>query len=103
MAHRTQASAAARGAAPQRAEAKLADLMNVGPATVKDLSMLGIHSVRALADQDAFELYERLCTLTRQRHDPCVIDVFMSAIDQARGRAPRPWWHYTPQRKRRMA
>ncbi|MBU3727644.1 MAG: mitomycin resistance protein [Phycisphaerales bacterium] len=84
-------------------EPSLADLRNVGPATVTDLSKLGIRSVRQLATQDAFELYERLCRITRQRHDPCVIDVFMSAIDQARGGKARPWWHYTPQRKRRMA
>jgi hypothetical protein len=32
-----------------------------------------------------------------------VIDVFLSAVDQARGGKPRPWWHYTPQRKRRLA
>lgn len=81
----------------------LADLRNVGPATVKDLATLGIRSVRELAAQDAFELYERLCRITRQRHDPCVIDVFMSAIDQASGAKARPWWHYTPQRKSRMA
>lgn len=81
----------------------LADLRNVGPATVKDLSRLGISSVRELVTQDAFELYERLCRITRQRHDPCVIDVLLSAIDQARGARARPWWHYTPQRKRRMS
>lgn len=81
----------------------LADLMNVGPATVKDLSRLGISTVRDLATQDAFDMYERLCRITRQRHDPCVIDVFLSAVDQARGGTPRAWWHYTPQRKRRWA
>lgn len=81
----------------------LADLRNVGPATIQDLSRLGISSVRELATQDAFELYERLCALTRTRHDPCVIDVLLSAIDQASGGEARPWWHYTPQRKRRMS
>lgn len=77
--------------------------MNVGPATLKDLSVLGIRSVRELARHDAFEMYGRLCRLTRQRHDPCMIDVFLSAVDQARGGKARPWWHYTPQRKRRIA
>lgn len=80
----------------------LADLRNVGPATLKDLSLLGIGSVRQLATQDPFALYERLCRATGTRHDPCVIDVFMSAVDQARGGTPRPWWHYTAQRKRQM-
>lgn len=81
----------------------LSDLKNVGPATLKDLSQLGIGNVEELARQDAFELYERLCRITQARHDPCVIDVFLSAVDQARGGKPRPWWHYTPQRKRRMS
>lgn len=88
---------------PARATLRLSDLKNVGPATLKDLSVLGIGSVRDLATQDAFKMYERLCRITRQRHDPCVIDVFLSAVDQARGRKARPWWHYTPQRKRRLA
>jgi hypothetical protein len=77
--------------------------MNVGPATLKDLSLLGIGSVRELADHDAFGLYDRLCSITRQRHDPCVIDVFMSAVDQARGGSARPWWHYSARRKRELA
>jgi hypothetical protein len=77
--------------------------MNVGPATLKDLSLLGIGSVRDLADHDAFDLYDRLCSITRQRHDPCVIDVFMSAVDQARGGSAKPWWRYSLQRKRIVA
>ncbi len=93
-----------RGSAARRvAEPKLADLMNVGPATLKDLSLLGIGSVRELADHDAFDLYDRLCSITRQRHDPCVIDVFMSAVDQARGGTARPWWHYSARRERELA
>ena len=88
---------------PARATLRLSDLKNVGPAPLKDLSVLGISAVGDLATQDAFEMHERLCRLTRQHHDPCVIDVFLSAVDQARGRKARPWWHYTPQRKRRLA
>ncbi len=90
-------------AEPTREAPRLGDLKNVGPATLKDLSVLGVSSVRDLATQDAFEMYERLCRITRQRHDPCVIDVFLSAVDQARGGKARAWWHYTPQRKRRLA
>ena len=88
---------------PTGATLRLSDLKNVGPATLKDLSVLGIGSVRDLATQDAFKMYERLCRITRRHHDPCVIDVFLSAVDQARGRKARPWWHYTAQRKRRLA
>ena len=88
---------------PARATLRLGDLMNVGPATLKDLSVLGIGSVGDLATQDAFEMHERLCRLTGQHHDPCMIDVFLSAVDQARGGKARAWWHYTALRKRRLA
>jgi hypothetical protein len=83
--------------------AGLRRLRNVGPATVQDFGVLGITEVAQLLGQDAFELHDRLCTLTGERHDPCMIDVFMSAIDQAQGGAARDWWHYTPERKRRLS
>lgn len=97
MPGRTRTDAQSRLPAPE-----LSDLRNVGSATVADLARLGIRTVRDLATQDAFEMYERLCRITRKRHDLCVIDVFLSAVDQARGGKARAWWHYTPQRKRRM-
>ena len=80
----------------------LADLANVGPATLADFRVLGIRTLPQLAKQDAFRLYRRLCRTTRTRHDPCCIDVFLSAIDQARGGARRPWWAFTAQRKRAL-
>jgi hypothetical protein len=75
---------------------------NVGPATIADFERLGIREPRQLAGRDGFELYERLCRLTRERHDPCVIDVFLAAVDFAEGSPARPWWHYTARRKRRI-
>lgn len=80
----------------------LADLANVGPATLGDFRVLGVRTLPQLARQDAFRLYERLCRKTGTRHDPCCIDVFLSAIDQARGAAPKPWWKFTAERKRVM-
>lgn len=80
----------------------LADLANVGPATLGDFEVLGIRSLRQLAKQDAFRLYDRLCRKTGVRHDPCCIDVFLSAIDQARGGTPCPWWHFTEHRKQML-
>ncbi|NBX24753.1 MAG: mitomycin resistance protein [Planctomycetes bacterium] len=81
----------------------LADLANVGPAALRDFRALGIRSVAQLARQDAFKLYDRLCRRTRNRNDPCVIDVFMATIAQSRGAAPKPWWKFTAQRKRALA
>ena len=31
------------------------------------------------------------------------LDTFMSAVDQADGKPARPWWEYTPERKRSLA
>ena len=33
------------------------------------------------------------------RHDPCVLDVFMSITRFMDGDPPRPWWDYTAERK----
>lgn len=82
---------------------KLADLANVGPATLGDLYQLGIRTVAQLARQDAMRLYRSLCRRTGVRHDPCVIDVFMATIHQARGGKATAWWKFTAQRKRMMA
>jgi len=77
----------------------LTDLPNVGPATAGDLRLLGIHSAEQLAGRDAFKLYQQLCDMTQVRHDPCVLDVFLSLVDFANGAPARAWWYYTPQRK----
>ena len=78
----------------------LLDLPNVGPATAADLHQLGIHKPEELSGLDAFEMYERLCSLTKARHDPCVIDVFLSVVSFANGGPPKPWWEFTQERKR---
>ncbi|MCB9523154.1 MAG: mitomycin resistance protein [Myxococcales bacterium] len=82
---------------------ELQRLRNVGPATEGDLLRLGITRVEQLVGLDAFALYDRLCAVTGVRHDPCVIDVFLSAVDQAQGGEPKAWWAYTAERKRRLA
>lgn len=79
---------------------ELLKLANIGPAMVRDFARLGITEPAQLAGQDAVELYERLRETDGVRHDPCVLDTFMSAVDQADGAPPRPWWTYTPERKR---
>jgi hypothetical protein len=94
---RTKAS---KHAAPKL---QLSNLANVGPATLADLHRLGIRTVRQLARRDALALYRSLCRRTGKRHDPCVIDVFMAIIHQARGGKAMPWWKFTKERKRAVA
>ncbi|SFW47468.1 helix-hairpin-helix domain-containing protein [Amycolatopsis australiensis] len=78
---------------------ELLKLANIGPAMVRDLVRLGITEPAQLAGRDPVELYDRLGELDGQRPDPCVLDTFMSAVDQAGGAPPRPWWTYTAERK----
>jgi hypothetical protein len=79
---------------------QLSELANVGPATLGNLHQLGIRTVRQLARRDALALYRSLCRRTGKRHDPCVIDVFMAIIHQARGGKAMPWRKFTAERKR---
>lgn len=78
---------------------RLEQLPNIGPALAADLRLLGIRHPDELRTRDAFQLYQALCQTTGKRHDPCVLDTFLAATDFMSGAAPRPWWHYTAQRK----
>lgn len=82
---------------------RLEDLPNIGKAMADDLRLIGIHEPQQLTEREAFEMYEALCEKTGQRHDPCVIDVFMSVVDFMRGGDAQPWWAYTAERKRRLS
>ena len=42
-------------------------------------------------------------SITGDRHDPCVIDVFIAAVRFMAGEPSKPWWKYTPERKRTLA
>jgi hypothetical protein len=84
----------------------LADLGSVGPATLRDLEILGIRSVAQLAAKEPRELYERLCIATEAVHDPCCEDVFAAAIAQARDPnlpvEQTQWWYWSRARKARQ-
>ena len=77
----------------------LEDLPNIGPAIAADLRRIGVHTPPELKGRDAFVLYQKLNAATGTRHDPCVLDTFMAAVDFMNGAAAAPWWVYTPQRK----
>jgi len=74
---------------------------------LRDFELLGVRSVDELAAQNAPELYVRLCEITQQRQDPCVLDTFHCAVAQARNpRLPaeqRQWWYWSRQRKAAVA
>ena len=80
---------------------RLEQLPNIGPSIAGDLRQIGIEQPGDLRDQDPLRLYQRLCTVTGQRHDPCVLDTFMAAVDFMGGAPARPWWDYTAIRKQR--
>lgn len=78
---------------------KLTDLPNIGKAGVADLKLLGINMPHDLLGRDPYEMYEKLCDITGSKHDPCVIDVFISITRFINGAEPQPWWMYTSERK----
>ena len=77
----------------------LTDLPNVGAATAADLRLLGIETPNQLLGKSAYAMHADLCALTGIRHDPCVIDVFLSITRYMAGDDARPWWAYTAERK----
>jgi hypothetical protein len=81
----------------------LTDLPNIGKAGAADLELLGIKQPSDLVGRDPYALYDRLCELTGRRHDPCVIDVFISVIRFVDGGKPQPWWFYTAERKNTLS
>ena len=78
---------------------RLEDIPNVGPAIAKDLRGIGIQTPSQLKEEDGLTLYLKLNAITGIRHDPCVADIFIAAIDFMNGGEIKPWWSYTAQRK----
>jgi hypothetical protein len=86
---------------------KLADLISVGPAMLRDFEILGVRSVAHLARRNPDRLYESLCRVAPQHQDICCLDVFRAAVAQARD--PQlpvercQWWYWSRDRKRLAA
>jgi hypothetical protein len=74
-------------------------LPNVGPRTAEDLLRLGIRGAAQLRRRDPVRMYLDLCRKDGVRHDPCLLDVFISLVEFSKGAPARPWWHFTKQRK----
>ena len=81
----------------------LTDLPYIGKAGAADLVLLGISHPQQLVGCDPVQMYQELCELTQQRHDPCVIDVFMSITRFMAGEPAQAWWKFTEERKKILA
>jgi hypothetical protein len=79
----------------------LEDLPNIGKAGARDLRLLGIERAEQLRGQDPLDLYQRLCHLTGQRQDPCVLDVMIAVVRYMEGGPELPWWAHTAERKKK--
>ena len=81
---------------------RLTDIPNIGKAMERELHLLGINHPADLVGRDPYLLYEMLCEVTQVRHDPCVLDVFISAVRYMEGGPPKKWWEFTEERKKRL-
>ncbi len=75
-------------------------LPNIGRSIANDLQLIGIEHPQQLIGKNPFDLYDELCNITARKHDLCVIDVFMSAVDFMEGGNPKAWWEFTLERKK---
>jgi hypothetical protein len=83
--------------------ARLEDIPNVGVSVAGDLRQLGITSPDDLPGRDPYAMYDDLCRITGQRHDPCLLDTFIAAVRYMEGGPKTPWWKFTAERKRTLA
>ncbi|MDR1967344.1 MAG: helix-hairpin-helix domain-containing protein [Burkholderiaceae bacterium] len=79
---------------------RLEDIPNIGSSIAADLRGLGLSTPDAVRRMDPCATYECLRTAMGERHDPCVLDVFLAAKDFMNGGRAQPWWNFTAQRKR---
>ena len=78
---------------------KFEEMPNIGPQMARDFKLLGFKHPQDLAGKDPIKLYEQIQKLIGTRHDPCVLDTYMAAVDFMNGNPAQPWWNYTPKRK----
>lgn len=81
----------------------LEDIPNVGPSLADKLRLIGILSPQDLLGKDPYLMYDDLCSSTGVRHDPWVLDVFISTVRFMAGEPSKPWWKFTLERKRTLS
>lgn len=82
---------------------QLEDLPNIGKTIAGYLRLIGIQTPDQLKGQDPYQMFERLAQVSGRSFDPCLLDVFISAVRFVDGGPPCPWWHYTTERKQTLA
>jgi len=81
---------------------KLESIPNVGVAIAAKLRLLGFKSPSDLKETDPYIIYRKYCELKGKRIDPCLLDVFISAVSFCNGNPPKPWWEFTAERKAKL-
>ena len=70
--------------------------------SVANITDQGVRTMKDLARRDPERLYARLCAITGERQDPCVLYTFRCAVYAARTARPNPkllkWWAWKGQR-----
>lgn len=77
----------------------LKNIPNVGPATIGYLKTVGVHKPFELVGQNPYSMFEELCHVSGKQYDPCLLDVFISAVKFMEGAPAKEWWQYTKERK----
>jgi hypothetical protein len=84
-------------------ERHLKDLRGIGKKMLEDFDKLGVRSVNQLKSCNAHDLYNRMCEIGGVRQDPCVLDTYRCAIEQARNPnlpdEQKDWWYWSRLRK----
>ncbi|MBF0300242.1 MAG: mitomycin resistance protein [Oligoflexia bacterium] len=77
----------------------LEQIPNIGKSIANNLRLIAIKRPKDLYGKDPYKLYCKLCKRTQIRHDPCLLDVFISAVNFIEGHGKKPWWFFTKERK----
>lgn len=78
----------------------LNEIPNVGPATIKYLQIVGVNTPFELVGQNPYSMFKELCKTSGKQFDPCLLDVFISAVKYMEGAPAKMWWEYTEERKK---
>jgi hypothetical protein len=76
----------------------LKHIPNAGPATIRFFNKLRIHKPTQLVGRDPYSMFKKLRRATGKNFDPCLADVFISAVKFMEGAPPQKWWYYTEER-----